>query len=401
MTNFDKLDAARGELATRMLAAAKEDNNEAFVAAFCDFGRSVEDALMKEARELREKNDTAILQARGVRQLTSEETTYYTALADAFRSPNPRAALSELDAVMPKTTIDAVFDDLIHQHPLLEAIDFQNTEGLVEILVNANGTELATWSPLTNAITKELTSSFKKITLGMHKLSAFIPVAKAMLDLGPAWLDRYVRTILTEALYNGLEAGIISGDGKDAPIGMTRKVGEGVSVVGGQYPEKETVALTALDPVAYGQLLATLTQAPNGKRRAVSSVIMVVNPVDYLTKIMPATTIRAADGTYVSNVLPFPTTIIQSVHMAEGKAVVGLPKRYFACLGTAKSGKLEYSDEYHFLEDERVYLTKLYGHGEPLDNNAFILCDISKLEPAIQEVNVKQVKGTVTTKASA
>ncbi|MCQ4950930.1 phage major capsid protein, partial [Bittarella massiliensis] len=73
------------------------------------------------------------------------------------------------------------------------------------------------------------------------------------------------------------------------------------------------------------------------------------NPVDYLTKIMPATTIRAADGTYVSNVLPFPTPIIQSVHMAEGKAVVGLPKRYFACLGTAKSGKLEYSDEYHFL----------------------------------------------------
>ena len=82
---------------------------------------------------------------------------------------------------MPKTTIDAVFDDLIHQHPLLEAIDFQNTEGLVEILVNANGTELATWSPLTNAITKELTSGFKKITLGMHKLSAFIPVAR------PCW----------------------------------------------------------------------------------------------------------------------------------------------------------------------------------------------------------------------
>ena len=53
------------------------------------------------------------------------------------------------------------------------------------------------------------------------------------------------------------------------------------------------------------------------------------------------------------------------------------------------------------MEDERVYLTKLYGHGEPLDNNAFVLCDISKLEPAIQEVNVKQVKGTVTTKAEA
>lgn len=289
MTNFDRIDNARSEFATRMLAAAKEDNNEAFVAALCDFGKSVEDRLLAEAREMRDQNDAAILQARGVRQLTSEESTYYNKMIEAMRSSNPKAALSELDVVMPKTTIDAIFDDLTQQHPLLEAIDFQNTESLIEILVNTNSTELATWSPLTAEITKELTSGFKKITLGMHKLSAFIPVAKAMLDLGPAWLDRYVRAILTEALYNGLEAGIISGDGKDAPIGMTRQVGEGVTVTGGKYPEKTAVELTALDPVAYGKLLATLTQAPNGKRRAVASVIMVVNPVDYLTKVMPAT----------------------------------------------------------------------------------------------------------------
>lgn len=57
-------------------------------------------------------------------------------------------------------------------------------------------------------------------------------------------------------------------------------------------------------------------------------------------------------------------------------------------IGTGKSGKLEYSDDYRFLEDERVYLVKLYGHGEPLDNNAFLLCDISGLEPAVQAVKV-------------
>ncbi len=55
-------------------------------------------------------------------------------------------------------------------------------------------------------------------------------------------------------------------------------------------------------------------------------------------------------------------------------------------VGTAKSGKIEYSDEYHFLEDERIYLVKLYGHGEPLDNNAFMVLDISALEPAILKV---------------
>ena len=68
--------------------------------------------------------------------------------------------------------------------------------------------------------------------------------------------------------------------------------------------------------------------------------------------------------------------------------IVGIGQRYFAGIGTAKSGKIEYSDEYRFLEDERVYLTKLYGHGEPLDNNAFLYCDITNLAPAVQRVEV-------------
>ena len=58
-------------------------------------------------------------------------------------------------------------------------------------------------------------------------------------------------------------------------------------------------------------------------------------------------------------------------------------------IGTAKSGKIEYSDQCRFLEDERVYLTKLYGHGEPVDNNAFLVLDISKLKPAILKVEVQ------------
>jgi HK97 family phage major capsid protein len=62
-------------------------------------------------------------------------------------------------------------------------------------------------------ITKELSAQFHKLNFGQTKLSAFVPVCKAMLDLGPAWLDRYVRTILYEALANGLEDGIINGRG--------------------------------------------------------------------------------------------------------------------------------------------------------------------------------------------
>ena len=47
-----------------------------------------------------------------------------------------------------------------------------------------------------------------------------------------------------------------------------------------------------------------------------------------------------------------------------------------------------YSDDYRFLEDERVYLIKMYGHGFAVDDNAFMLLNISDLQPAHYEVEV-------------
>lgn len=299
---------------------------------------------------------------------------------------------------MPKTVIDDVFEDLTTDHPLLDAIDFQNSGMVTEWLLNANTTQLATWSPLCAEIVKELTSGFKKIDLLQNKLSAFIPICKAMLDLGPVWLDRYVREVLSEALYLGLEDGILNGRGQTTelhePIGM-RKDLEGSVVQATGYPDKTPVVLNSLDPVSYGEILAPLATTGNGNTRVVTNVILVVNPVDYLTKVMPSTTPRSSDGTYVQNVFPFPTTVIQSPRLAVGEAIMGLGKRYLMAAGTGKSGKIEYSDHVRFLEDERVYLTKFYGHGQPKDNNSFILLDISNLVPTAQTVSIV---GTVATK---
>lgn len=398
MENLDLVQQARQKFAQRMLDATQKNDPKEVDLAFTEFADALQQQVMNEAKGLVQSVDTNILTARGARLLTSEERKYYDGLIQAMKSPNPQQALTELDVVMPKTTIDAVFEDLTESHPLLDAINFQNTSGLIEYLVNTNDNQLATWSALTSAIVTELTSGFKKVNMQLNKLSAFLPVAKDMLDLGPVWLDRYVRVVLAEALALGLEEAIINGTGKNQPIGMVRQVGEGVTVTDGVYPEKAAVAVTDLSPAAYGELIAGMAKAPNGKSRTVSEVIMLVNPVDYLKKIMPATTIRGSDGTYISNILPFPTRIIQSIQVKEGRAVIGLAKRYFMGVGTAKSGKMEYSDEYKFLEDERVYLVKLYGHGEPLDNNAFVVADITGLKPAVRAVSVD---GVVKTKEQA
>jgi len=389
MRNLDLVQQKRNEILQRMSQAITDNDTAAYSEAFNALANSIQESVLAEYEQAIQSNDSNVLAQRGVRQLTSEETKYYNAVINAMKSGNPKQALTELDVVMPKTIIDDVFSDLVTEHPLLEAIDFQNSGAVTEWLLNGNTDQLATWSPLSAEIIKELTSGFKKIDLQQNKLSAFIPVAKAMLDLGPVWLDRYVRAILSEALYLGLEDGILNGRGQTTnlhePIGMRKDLTKAVDPSTG-YQDKDKIEMNSLDPETYGNTLVGLAETENGHARVINGVILVVNPKDYLTKIMPATTPRAADGTYVHNVFPFPTTVIQSARMPEGEAIMGLGKRYLMATGTGKSGKIEYSDEYRFLEDERVYLTKFYGHGQPKDNNSFLLLDITNLKPTIQKV---------------
>lgn len=394
MKNKDTLQAEKTAILQKLNQAIKEGNEEGFAQAFTEFSMNIQESVMAEAQLMVQAADTSVLASRGVRQLTSEENKYYQAVIEAMRSSSPRQALADLTVVLPITTIDAVFDELVATHPLLDVINFQNTSGLIEFIVNTNTKQLATWSVLTATIVTELTSGFKKIPLTLMKLSAFLPVAKSMLDLGPAWLDKYVRAILAEAIAFGLEAAIINGDGNNKPIGMNRQVQDGVVVTGGVYPLKATVAVTNLTPEAYGVLIGGMAVDALGNQRVVNEVILIVNPQDYLTKVMPATTIKDGNGVYVNNVFPFPTKVIQSTEVPAGKAIFGLANRYFMGIGTAKSGKIEYSDEYKFLEDERVYLIKLYGYGMPLDNLAFVYADISGLVPNIQTV---AIAGTVNT----
>lgn len=343
------------------------------------FEQKTREIVLEEYEELKNEKDATILASRGIRQLTAEETKFYNNLAKAGKAKTANLinnALSELDVVYPETVIDAIFDDITGNHPLLSKVRTMNINVLTTVYVSDTTKQLATWDELNTAITKELSGSFKKFDFLQNKLSCYIPVHNDMLILGPQWLDRYVRVLLSEAIAYGLEDAIINGDGDKKPVGMIMDV----STRQVTYTPKAPVKVTALDPKTYGELLCTLTQTPNGHYRNVSSVIMVVNPIDYMKLVMPATTIQNANAGWVHDVLPFPTDIVQSEQMEQGKAVIGLADRYFLGFGNGQA-KIEVSDQYRWLEDETVYKTKMYGHGEPMDNNAFILCDISELTP--------------------
>ena len=388
MKNCDTL--TRDDIRAKLQQAIKDNDTEAFSSSFDQMLECIQNDIQQRADDridqMKRETDTTVLASRGVRQLTTKEKGFYQKVADAMKAKDPKQALNNLDVAMPETVIDAVFDELQTSHPLLSRIQFMNTRGAIRMMMNTNGYQEAAWGQLCDEIVQELTSGFKEVDTGLLKLSAFMPVCKAMLDLGPEWLDDFVRQVLYEAYANGLEAGIVAGDGNGKPIGMNRQVGDNVTVTGGVYPVKAPVSVTDLSPTTIGNLLALMAVDPNGKARNVRDVILVVNPVDYFQRIMPATTMMTPNGTYVNDVLPYPMSVIQSPAVEQGQAIIGLGYKYFAAIGSARDGRIEYSDHYHFLEDERVYLIKGYANGFPMDNNAFFVLDITGIRPAVWKV---------------
>lgn len=373
------------DLRQRLAASIKDNKPDELSDVFSEMCQTIGDINAEEYEAqlngLRQELDNSALYARGIRQLTTEEKEYYQKISDAMRSENPKQALENVSVVFPQTIISRIMEDLTESHPLLSKIQFNPTGGAIRMMLNTDGRHKAAWGKLCAKISEELTSGFKEVDVGLYKLSAFIPVCKAQLDLGPEWLDRYIRAILAEALANGLEDGIVMGDGNDKPIGMIRDVSESASVVGGAYPEKAKIKVSDFEPTTMGKLVALLAVTPNGKDRNPDDLILLVNPQDFYEKVMPATTIRTPDGTYRNNVLPYPATIIPVSALPRGQAVFGVGRLYFAAVGMNKGGRLEYDDSYRFLEDERVYLIKLYANGFPVDNNAFLNLDISDLRP--------------------
>jgi HK97 family phage major capsid protein len=386
MTNLDAIKQKKDAIRQRMFDAIANSDTEAFQKAYDDMSDMIGEGLRAEFEQYRADADAAILAQRGVRQLTSKERTFYEALIGAMKSDNPQQAFTGIDKTYPETVIDAVFDDLEENHPLLSKINFQRAGLLTKIIVSSTGGK-ASWQELGSEVVDELNAEFIEIDLGMAQVTAYIPVKRYMLDMGPAWLDRYVRGMLSEAIALEVERGIVVGTGKNEPIGMTKAL---TGAVDGVYQDKAVGAtITTLDAAAYGVILDKLSQTRNDHRRPVSRVLMLVNPADYFTKVYPATTVRTTDGGYNSNTLPFPTDTIQSVAVPQGKAIFGIGDKYFMALGTAgKAGTIEYSDQYHLLKLERVYMTYFYGNGMPLDDNAFVVADISGIKPSVLDVRV-------------
>lgn len=353
-----------------LLDAFKEGDETSFQNAMKTFANNIQQSVLKEAQKT--NADIAVMNKRGSNVLTSQEVKFYNAVIS-------NKDFAGIDELVPATIFERVFEDLIQSHELLNKIEFVNVTGVAEF-ITSRGVNPAWWGKLCEEIKEVLDNGFDVVNLKQFKLSGFMPVCKAMLDLGPEWLDRYVRTVLVESLKIALEVAIIDGTGKDQPVGMMRMLND---VTDGVHNPKKAEKLTKLNPSIIGPIMSRISTLKVGDKqyfRTVNpdDVLFIVNPADYWSTIYPAMTVQNANGAYITS-LPVPFTIVQSVAVPAGKAVIGLAKDYFMGIGSAL--KFEASDEYRFIEDQRIYLAKQYGNGQPKSDDSFIVFDISGLTP--------------------
>lgn len=401
MKNNDLINQESKKFFQKMIGALQANDAKQAAEAMQEMQNGICQIIEQEFEQYKGIGDMEVLQSRGLRRLTSEETSWYQSFIGAVKT-GAKQEITNLTAAMPITIIDRVITDMKQRHELLNAIDITDAAGAQKLVMNGvqMASKLGGWGKITSAISTELQGQIKVIDVTVSKYTAYFIIPKDFVKFNftfaPMWVDQYIRIILSESIAFGLEKTIITGDGSNQFIGMIMDIR---STSAGKYSAKTAKKITNFDE-DYAGIVATLAKDGNGDDRTVPEVLLVVNPQDYIKKIrrIQNTLIYGTGAVDLIN-NTYPTKVVQSSMIAEGKAAAGIAANYFAAINGGNSGIIEFDDSNQFLEDNRVYTTRVYGNGQPIDNTSFEYLDISEVEAPALPVLIKG--GTVTTKTSA
>lgn len=347
--------------------STEAQQSEAFQNYFDSLQGEVANAVSAQVNN--EMLDRSILQQRGQNVLTSDETKYFNAavLEGGFND----------DSVLPVTTQERIFEDLLQEHPLLDALGLQDL-GAVTRYIYADATKAYAWGPLFGPIAGQINAAFREEQMGQLKLTAFAVIPNDMLELGPVWVERYVRTVIIESYSVGLEFGFVNGTGANQPIGLMKNVDPATSAV----TTKLSSGTLTFAPSAYGEVVsgelynvvsALSTDADGKSRKVLNNIVMVVNPVDNIG-VQARNTIQTQNGQWVM-ALPYNIQVVESEEVPTGKAIFFVKGQYIAAI--AGGYKLKKFDQTLAIEDATLYTIKQFANGKPKDNKAALVYDLA------------------------
>lgn len=242
----------------------------------------------------------------------------------------------------------------------------------------------AVFGPLHKDIEGQLDAEFDAVEFTQLALTAFFFISNDTLELGPRWVDRFVRLCLTEAIAEAWEEALVTGDGDEKPIGLLRNP----DATG--FPEKTSSGtLTFKDaPTMVTELAGVMKSLSEythkiGKndtgvkkqRKVANKIYLIVNPKNYYDIVARVTT-QNANGVFVTN-LPFVAQerIIESVHVPENKLIAFVEGEYDAT--NSRAEKLYVYKETFAMRRATLYAVDMVGNGRPTNNDAAKVYDIA------------------------
>lgn len=340
------------------------------------------DALANAAKaEARKEAENAIAATTADGKISAAERKF-------FNEVNTEVGYKE-ETLLPQETIDRIFEDLTTSHPLLEEIGLKNA-GLRLKFLKSETSGVAVWGKIYGEIKSQLDAAFSEEEVIDSKLTAFVVLPKDLTGFGPAWIESFVSLQIQEAFAVSLEAAFLTGSGKDQPIGLNRQVQEGVSVTGGEYPEKEvTGTLTFASAATTVNELTDVYKhhSTDEKDKAVvvdGNIVMVVNPADAWDVKKQYTSLNA-QGIYVT-ALPYNLKIIESVAQETGKVITFVKGRYDAYV--AGGIKITKYDQTLALEDMELYTAKQFAYGKAKDNKAAAVWNLAVTNTVVEDATV-------------
>ena len=366
-----KIDVTKNELKQKVLDAFNEadDKNEGFFNAIETYVSAKNQDLIEQIVSDAKANSKA-----GFRQLTEKEKTFYNILKAGAK----QAVTADQIDIIPTEIIDFTLNAVKQPSGIRKLIRFAPAN--VKKWLFGSKTGGASWGTLTSTITAEITAALTPANMDVFKLSAYCVIPKAIRDLEIGYVDRYFTAVMNEAIQDGEAYAFLYGDGKVAPVGITKRVS--VLNQDGTHVAKTKIAtVTSLSPKGLAPVLQTLTN--NGLRR-VSKLYLICNPLDEAQYVNPALYGDSVSGGWVNKAF-MPIEVIADANVTQGDGVFTIENAYTMGYSGAKVDEYK---ETKALEDADLIIAKVYANGRADDDNTAVYFDITKLEEYVSPLSI-------------
>lgn len=277
-----------------------------------------------------------------------------------------KRALTGADLVIPEAVLNRIQPLIGDYSNLYNEVDKVTLNGTARVIVDGAKPE-AIWVEMCDPV-QELAAAFDAVELDGYKVGGFIPVCNAILEDSMIDLANYLERSIAEAIAKALDKAILIGTG---------------SV--GKQPEGIIPAIPVLHQVAgetLAEILPHLGLVDTGESE-IGEVIAVMNRKTYYNRILPQTIATTSDGRQVVQGVTNPNIaglrVVFSNYAPDDNIILGDFKKYL--LGERKGVTLASSTDVRFIEDQTVFKGIARYDGKPVNENAFVLVDVT---PVVQ-----------------